>query len=134
MKVPQDDVVAIHRQLEELKARLYEIGFKMEDNRDEPSNKVRWRAYRTLPTQVECQCNDRPPVLIVHPFMFDGFLQRDGIIMRSVEFAITGELANGDWLNSKVYAVAVDKALAKLPDIERTLVAVWEAAYKESEK
>jgi hypothetical protein len=72
-----------------------------------------------------CACNDR---LSIHAAHYRINLP-NGEIHESVEFDITGESADGQWLALKAYGVRLqDLTVERLEHIKRRLLAAWEAA------
>jgi hypothetical protein len=108
---------------DELKAWLASSGFTVTANpmRHE-LNDCEWYAYRRLSSPAhDCECNDRPPQIIVHPHSFS---VNDRTI-ESVEVEITGEC--GNWWKLTGYGVACEELPGKLAGIEVNLIAAWNA-------
>jgi hypothetical protein len=108
---------------EVLKNALAAEGFKIAPNHLRDSS-VGWYAWRQLRDCPDCALNDKPPSLIVYPYHIN-HADRDWY---SVEFDLSGQLPTGEWLNAKVYSITMDEAIAKIPNAERILVTVWNAA------
>jgi hypothetical protein len=85
-------------------------------------NGCKWYAWRRLPADSrDCECNDKPPSLIVTPQLY---VIRDRQYM-SAEVAVTGQL--GEWFQLKAHSVNVGELPAALPGIEAALVRAWNA-------
>lgn len=84
---------------------------------------VDWYAWRSLDGAVNCACNDKPPPLVLQPYVLD----HSGIHHRSVEFEVIGE-GGGQWLKLQAYSVPMDAAMAAIPRCTELLRAAWNAA------
>lgn len=108
---------------QDLKQKLEELGFKIYDNDlTDASNMSRWYACKRLPKDLRyCDCNDKPPQLVIHPhfYVFNGFPHR------TCEVSITGEY-DGVWYDLKAYSLLPEDLLEKLDSIEVKLIAAWE--------
>ena len=83
-----------------------------------------WYAYRWSQIEArECECNDGKPMqVIVAPHRYEG----DGHAFENVEVEVIGE-AGGVWFKLAAYSLKPDEVQAKLPDVERGLIAAWNA-------
>lgn len=101
---------------------LQDNGFKVgTDNLAAQENECKWYAWRSLPAGArDCECNDKPPSLIVTPHLFT---MRDRQYT-SVEVGITGQHA-GTWFHLKAYSIGVDELPSQLPRIESALTSAW---------
>jgi hypothetical protein len=87
-------------------------------------NDCNWYACRRseLPAR-ECECNDGKAMqLVVYPTSYD----LKGETHESVKVDVTGE-ASGLWFNLSAYSMSVAELKEHLPDIERMLIAAWNA-------
>lgn len=111
----------------ELRKWLEEHGFLPSiDGLRSEHNRCTWYAYRRSKIEARrCECNDDKPgiQLIVKPY-----LSRlpDGRELRMCEIDLAGE-AGGQWYTLKAYSLDIDAVPEKLEQIERALVAAWNA-------
>lgn len=97
-------------------------GFKVHTNHlAPPENDCKWLAWRSLSDARDCECNDKPPSLIVTPHLFT---MRDRQYA-SVEVSITGQ--QSDWFNLKAYSIGLDEVRKALPRLESALTRAWNA-------
>lgn len=88
-----------------------------------------WYAYRRSALEaIECETNDgRPLQIVVWPSrMLDG----TGAWWESASVELRGE-AGGIWYTVKAYSLRHDEMMARLPQIEASLVAAWNALGRE---
>jgi hypothetical protein len=86
-------------------------------------NGVDWYAYRpsSIPAR-ECECNEGKRVQIfVMPYSF----YLNGHLSESCEVELCGEF--GTWWKLRAYGLTFDETVTKIDDIERKLVAAWNA-------
>lgn len=111
--------------MDDLKAWLVMHGFRIAANQfRRDRNECDWYAYRrsNIPAR-ECETNDgKPAQIVVYPssFTFDGRLHE------SVEVEVCGE-ADGVWFKLTAYSLAPADVPAKLPSVEASLIAAWNA-------
>ena len=117
-------------QHEELRDRLQALGWRISKNQLRAEyNEANWYAW--LPDRAElslphCECNDKPPSIVIEPFQFNMGASE----ARSVEFKITGE-AGGNWYTLTMYSVPFTEAEAKIRTAIRGLGAAWSAVVAE---
>lgn len=102
---------------------LIEQGFKVASDTLHETG-CNWYAYRrsSLPAR-ECECNEGKPMQIVaRPFSRD----IDGVTWESVEVDVTGE-AIGMWFKLMAYSLPENELKKRLPEIEASLIAAWNA-------
>lgn len=107
---------------QELKQKLEELGFKIYDNDLlDQANLSRWYACRRIPDIRHCDCNEKPPQLVIQPhyYVFDYYPHR------TCEVFIVGEY-DGVWYELKAYSLLPEEMLEKLDAIEAKLVGAWE--------
>lgn len=116
--------MAEHKGMTETRQWLEAQGFKVETNhlaaRDNLTN---WHAFRRAPLAAHCETNDHKVQIVVtpHAYHFPG-----KISSQSVEIDVTGE-AGGVWYKLVAYSLKPEEMIAKLPAIEASLVAAWNA-------
>jgi len=82
-------------------------------------NQCLWYAWRRTEVAHCCEANDgKPQQLVVQPFEMDGHGNH--------EVEIRGEV-NGLWFKLAVYSLSDEDLCDRLPAIERSLVAAWNA-------
>ena len=102
---------------DDLREWLVSRRFKIEVNQfRSDGNLCNWCAYR---------CGSAParPQLVIYPFHLIHLGMPEH---KSVELDITGE-TSGIWFKLEAYSVKFDELRDRLDDIERRLVAAWEA-------
>jgi hypothetical protein len=112
-----------------LKTWLAQNGFKVAANpmRHE-LNDCEWYAYRRLATPArDCECNDKPPQIIVKPHSFE-ISER---VIESAEVEVTGE--QGNWWNLTAYGIRCEELPGKIAAIEADLIAAWNAISRAGE-
>ena len=85
-----------------------------------------WHAYKPskLPAR-ECECNDgKPAQLVARPWTFNPPNSREA--WSSVAVSVCGE-ANATWFKLEAYSLKPDEVREKLPQIEVSLIAAWNA-------
>jgi len=81
--------------------------------------------YKRIETKRPCLCNDRDQLLIR---VYAPSEHMPGWVF---EVEMTGEFVQGLWANLKVYSIrGLSELLERLPRIQRSLVAAWEALDK----
>ena len=89
-------------------------------------NAARWHAWRSLKVPAnDCACNDKPPCLVLYPHT--RAVSSSAMVGDSAELDVTGE-ASGMWLKLRAYSLSPAEARDRMPQIERMLVAAWNAA------
>lgn len=114
--------------MDETRAWLEAQGFRIaEDMLRARENCATWYAYRRSALKsAECETNDGKPMqIVVRPHSYDW----PGGRSRSVEIDVTGE-AVGVWYNLRAYSVSEDVLRGHLPQIERSLIAAWNALHR----
>ena len=108
----------------ELQQQLIAIGFNISSNPfAKDLNDCTWYAYRRskIPAR-ECECNEKKFMQIVlKPLKFS----MHGHDVESVEIEIVGQYDN--WYNLNAYGISFEEVIEKLPKIEASLVAAWNA-------
>jgi hypothetical protein len=116
---------------DDLREWLIVQGFKVSLDSITRDNGCNWYAYRrsAIPAR-ECECNDGKPMqIVVRPYLF---LPSGGRSEhRSTEVDVTGE-AGGVWFKLSAYSLRDGELQARLPDIEASLIAAWNALTKET--
>lgn len=113
---------------DELREWLTSQGFRAaEDGLRHDGNQCNWYAYKrsAIPAR-ECECNDGKPMQIVvkpHRFLHHS---APGGAWESVEVDVTGEVG-GLWFKLQAYSVTQDELRERLGEIERNLIAAWNA-------
>lgn len=108
---------------DELKEALTVIGFRHARKPifNEVYNTCNWYAYRKISqTFVNCECNDKPPSLIIEP----SYMTVNGRAHDTCEVIITGERDNV-WFQLKAYGIKASELIERLPKVEAALVAAW---------
>lgn len=115
---------------EELREWLLKQGFKCSiESLHRNGNECNWYAFRRseLPAR-ECECNDGKPMqLVVRPFACN----INSRSWQSVEVDVTGE-ANGVWFKLSAYSMSHEDLKSRLPGVESSLIAAWNALTKVS--
>lgn len=99
-------------------------GFRVTFDSLAPGNGCNWYAYRRsdLPAR-ECDCNDGERMqLVIKPHEFS----RGDQVWRSAEIDVTGEVESV-WFKLTAYSLPEEKLRERLPEIERRLIAAWNA-------
>ena len=115
--------------MQPLRDALEAAGFKTSpDNLASQWNLCRWHAYRRTSIDArECECNDGKRMqIVVSPHSMDNFHERGGPPHQSVTVDVTGE-AGGLWYKLQAYSLSPDEVIDRLPEVERNLIAAWEA-------
>jgi hypothetical protein len=90
-------------------------------------NRCNWYAYRRseLPARV-CECNDDKPgaQIVIRPFEWDEWIVPNHAGALEVELCAQ---AAGVWWNFTAYSISADELPANLADVERRLIAAWNA-------
>ena len=111
---------------EELRGWLTEQGFRCAENPLRyPENGCNWYAYRRSELSARvCECNDDKPgmQIVVTP----SEMTLNDTTHRGVEIELRGE-ANGVWWKMTAYSLKPEDVPAKLADVERALIAAWNA-------
>ena len=122
--------------LDEFRAALHDAGWNISgNNMAAKHNGCNWYAWqRQRIDGPDCECNDKPPGLIVWPHVFsDEFRRKHDNLPKnggSVEIELTGERA-GLWLKFRVYSITPAEFFDRLPLASRQLVAAWRSAAAE---
>jgi hypothetical protein len=116
--------------LDDFREWLLGRGFKVAKNSlQSQSNLCDWYACRRseMPAR-RCECNDdkRGVQIVVHPHLFEVSSVRH----ESAEVSISGE-AGGVWFELKAYSMKPAEFQSKSDEIERMLVAAWNALVPE---
>ena len=105
---------------EQLREWLEAAGFRIANNFGEEYNRAKWYAYR--PSEIparECECNENKRLqIVVRPFV--------AVETVSAVVEVCGEYG-GIWHKLVAYGLSFDELRARLPEIERQLVAAWNA-------
>jgi hypothetical protein len=128
LAVTDDDKADQTTAVQKLRVTLESQGFTTgANNLAGQHNDCRWYAWRRLPAGArDCDCNEKPPSLIVTPHLFS---MRDRQYA-SVEVSVTGQKDN-PWFALKAYSIGVDELPESLPQIEAALLRAWNALHKE---
>jgi len=112
---------------DDLREWLIANGFKVAHDSLNKDNNCNWYAYRrSAITARECEHNDGKPMqIVVRPFMYTHHSMMHGE-WKSAEIDVTGE-AGGVWFKLSAYGLKHDELHARLGDIERSLIAAWNA-------
>lgn len=87
-----------------------------------------WYAWRRSALEARrCECNDEKKgvQIVIYPYTHD-FDKMPKDARDSVELRVTGK-AGGLWFDMKAYSIKPEELSEKLPEIERMLVAAWNA-------
>lgn len=111
--------------LTKLKDWLAEQGFQHYLNHlGSRDNRANWYSCRKTNIECrECETNDGKRMQIVvnpHSYIIHGDIHE------SVEINVTGE-AGGVWYQLNAYSLSVDEVHTRLDEIERNLIAAWNA-------
>ena len=112
--------------LPEFREWLQSQGFRIAKHsfRREP-NLCDWYAYRRSELEARrCDCNDDKPGAQIVVYPNDMTHVYDMAIGCEVE--VCGQAA-GHWWNLRAYSIKTDELMAGLPEIERRLIAAWNA-------
>ena len=110
--------------LHTLRTKLETLGFTTGQNHQSmPENECRWYAWRPLAGGRDCECNEKPPSLIVTPYLYT---IRDRQYT-STEVAVTGQ--RGEWFHIKAYSVNPEALPEALPQIEAAIGRAWNALH-----
>ena len=107
---------------DEMRAWLISEEFNIQHYELTPSDKCNWIAYKpsALPAR-ECEGNEgKKTLVVVHPYQ--GFLDES----KSAEIDVTGE-SGGVWFKLSAYGLTDEVMRARLPEIEASLIAAWNA-------
>lgn len=107
--------------LDSLREWLVQQGFRVAPNGLRGyHNECDWYAYRRSEGQArECEANGGKSMqLVVTPTRFGAW--------EGVEIDVTGE-AGGVWFKLMAYSLKPDEVQARVPDVERSLIAAWNA-------
>ena len=111
---------------DELREWLISQGFRCEINRlHSQKNECNWYAYKrsNLPARpCEANIDKRGTQIVVFPYK----TKREQETYRSVEVELVGE-ANETWCKLFAYGISPEELKTKFPQIERSLVAAWNA-------
>jgi hypothetical protein len=106
---------------DELRTWLVGQGFKIEnDFFAKDSRGCNWHAYKRTENANDCECNDKPPAVCVKPF----FSQHP--IHFGADVEVAGK-AGGIFYKLEAYSLNVDTLKSRLIDIEKSLIAAWNA-------
>ena len=121
------------RGCDDLRAWLEAQGFKTApDSFSNRDNLCNWYTYRrsAIPAR-ECETNERKTMqLVVKPSHYDGPGLQAGHRWQSAGVDVTGE-AGGVWFKLSAYSLKQDALHAKLPQIEASLIAAWNALHRD---
>lgn len=108
----------------ELKDKLIQLGWKISKNHFKSTyNDIGWYAWTSLKDIPNCECNEKPPSLIIEPYQ--AFIGEEQLL-RSVEFRLTGE-SKGRWYSLNLYSVPFHETEEVIPDAIKNLSAAWAA-------
>ena len=118
--------------LDDFRAALEAAGWVINRNSvAEEWNGCNWYAWqRQRIDGPDCECNDKPPGLMVWPHVFSAeFVRRHNVPSNngSVELELCGELG-GNWLKFRAYSLTPAEFFDSLPLASRQLSAAWRAA------
>jgi hypothetical protein len=106
--------------IEAIRAALEPIGFKYQPS--SVADNAKGFFYRRVETKRPCLCNNKDQILI------NAYEPGGHLTEWAFEVEITGEFTAGLWAKLKAYSImGLPELLEKLPRIERSLVAAWEA-------
>lgn len=111
--------------LDELRADLEAAGWRIYRTGTDSVNVCNW--YAVEPTlkaaRPDCACNDKPPVVIVQPYLYEPMNHR------ACDVELRGQLPNTkDWVSFRVYGIDPASVLSTYPTYYRILASAWEAA------
>lgn len=109
---------------DDLRGWLIGDGFRVALDGLAMPNECNWYAYRKseIPAR-ECECNDdKPAQIVVRPYRI---LDVRGA-WESASVSVTGQ-AGGVWIKLDAYSLSHEDLRSKLGDIERSLIAAWNA-------
>jgi hypothetical protein len=112
---------------DELREWLIAQGFRVSRDGFGRDNECNWYAYRRSELQArECECNDGKRMqIVVRPHKFT-HPKVPGGSWESAAVDVTGE-AGGAWFKLEAYSLKHDELRERLGDIERSLIAAWNA-------
>lgn len=82
-----------------------------------------WIAYKDLEGATDCAHNERPPSVVITPWL----IPFDGRLHGSIEIDVVGKTRIGRWLKLLAYSIPMEDAQAALPDCLAVLLAAWNA-------
>ena len=113
--------------IDDLREWLVANGWRIApDSLRHEQNLCDWYAWKPskLPAR-ECECNEgKPAQLVARPWMFCA--PNSPQVWSSVAVSVTGQ-ANDVWFKLEAYSLKPDELRDKLPQIEKSLVAAWNA-------
>jgi hypothetical protein len=125
--------MATFQGLDDFRSALESAGWAIANNNIAAEyNGCNWYAWnRQRVDGPDCECNDKPPALIVYPHVFSAeFMRRHDVSHAnagSVEVEVCGE-RGGQWLKFRVYSITPAEFFERLPLASRQLAAAWRAA------
>lgn len=114
---------------DDLRAWLESAKFKIAKSPFVVNDGFNWYAYRaTVFPSRECECNDGKSMqIVVHPWRVANASAPNGA-WESVDVEVVGE-AGGIWYKLQAYSMKHDELMARLPQIEASLIAAWNALH-----
>lgn len=85
---------------------------------------VDWYAWKTADGAENCDANDKPPSICIHPYQ----INVHGNELTSCEISIVADAGQDTWCNFKIYSVPLDRAINERKTLERLLVSAWNSA------
>lgn len=104
---------------EELQAAGWRIAHKPISDASDLCEWYAWQPQRPK-DWPDCECNDKPPSLTLHPFLF----QMREHLHGGAEISLCGEM-HGQWYDLKLDSVRLEDAIATVPTAKRSLGAAW---------
>lgn len=116
----------------DLKKTLKDLGWRIENNSlADRLNEATWYAWLPNRTNLgwsNCECNNKPPTLVIKPYQINLSYPNKDIYSKSVEFTLTGEV-KGNWHTLTIYGVPFDQAVEKIPFAIKQLGNAWTALF-----
>lgn len=112
--------------LDKLRYAFIAAGWTIHENHsDARFNRCDWVASNPRRDRYgpACACTDELPSVIAYPYE----LNLD-VKSKSVEFDLTSQVSNGNWVKFRAFAVAPDETLKSYPTFAKQLYAAWAAA------
>lgn len=113
---------------DDLREWLVSQGFKLQRDTLDRGSECNWLAYRKSAIDAdECETNDGKRMqIVVRPHK----MEIRGEVLESADVDVTGE-AGGIWYSMKAYNLQHVTLRERLPQIEASLIAAWNALYRD---
>lgn len=89
---------------------------------------VTWYAWKRLVGATDCSCNDKAPNMTIQ--LYDIKLGRQNTNIKQVEFEVSGQTADGDWVHFSLGYSNWDDVLGDAEKASKVLRKAWEAVAK----